>query len=75
MVALEGLLPLLQILVQLLLFGKSHGVDTLKHLAVAVAAPIGATALGQLDGITLDTTGGVQVGACAQVYELALLIK
>ena len=75
MVALEGLLPLLQIFVQLLLFGKSHGVDTLKHLAVAVAAPIGAAALGQLDGITLDAAGGVQVGACAQVYELALLIK
>ena len=74
-VALESLLPLLQILLQLLLLGEGHGVDTLEHLAVAVAAPIGAAALGQLDGITLDAAGGVQVGAGAQVHELALLIK
>ena len=75
MVALEGFLPLLQVLVQLLLLGEGHGVDTLEHLAVGVAAPVGAAALGQLDGVTLDAAGGVQMGTCAQVHKLALLIK
>ena len=46
--------PLLQVLVQLLLLGEGYGVDTLEHLAVRVAAPVGAAALGQLDGVALD---------------------
>ncbi len=74
-VALESLLPLLQVLVQLLLLGEGHGVDALEHLAVAVAAPVGAGAGGQLHGVALDAASGVQMGAGAQVGELTLLIE
>ena len=75
MVALQRFLTLLEILVQLVLLGEGHGVDTLQHLAVAVAAPVGAAALGQLDAVALDAAGRIQMGAGAQIHKLALTVE
>ena len=74
-VPLEGLGLLLQIGVQLILLRESHAVDPLEHLPAAVAPPVGAAALGQLDGVALNAAGGVQMGTGAQVGELALPIE
>ena len=74
-VALESLGLLGQVLVQLILLGEGHAVDALEHLAVGVAAPVGAGGAGELDGVALDAAGGVQVGAGAQVGEVALLVE
>ena len=74
-VALHGLLPLLQIGIQLVLAGEGHAVDTLQGLAVGVAAPVSGVAGGQLDAVALDAAGGVHVGSGAQVHELALLVE
>ncbi len=64
-----------EVLVQLLLLRERHAVDALKRLAIAVPAPVGAVAGGELDGVALYPAGGVKVRTCAQVGELALLIK
>ena len=75
MVALDGLLALFEVGVQLFLLRESDAVDALEHLAVRVAAPVGGVAGGQLDGVALDPAGGVQMGAGAQIGELALLVE
>ena len=74
-VALERFLALPDVLVQLLLLRERHGVDTLEHLALGVAAPVCAAALRELDGVALDAPGGIEVRSGAQVGELALLVK
>ena len=74
-VPLPGLLLPAQVLVQLLLFGEGDAVDPLEHFPVGVAPPVGAAALGQLEGVALDPAGGVQMGAGAQVGELALAVE
>ena len=74
-VPLPGLLLPAQVLVQLLLFGEGDAVDPLEHFPVGVAPPVGAAALGQLEGVALDPAGGVQMGAGAQVGELALACR
>ena len=58
--------------------GKQAFIKTMTgKIAIAAAsiAIVGGVAGGQLDGVALDPTGGVQVGACAQVGEVALLIE
>ena len=74
-VALQGLGLLFEVRVQLILLRESHAVDPLEHLPAAVAPPVGAAALGELDGVALDAAGGIEVGAGAQVGELALPIE
>ena len=74
-VAALGLLQTLQIRVELLLLREGDAVDALQGLAIAVAAPVGGVAGGQLDGIALDAAGGVEVRAGAQVDKFALLIE
>ena len=74
-VPLEGLSLLLQVGVQLLLLGEGHAVDALEHLPAGVPPPVGAGGAGELDGVALDAAGGVQVGAGAEVGELALLVE
>ena len=74
-VPLLGLLDLGQIGVQLVLLGESDAVDPLEGLPVGVAPPVGGVAGGELQGVALDAAGGVQMGAGAQVGELALLIE
>ena len=72
-VAALGLLQTLQIRVELLLLREGDAVDALQCLAIAVAAPVGGVAGGQLDGIALDAAGGVEVRAGAQVDEFDLV--
>ena len=74
-VALERLLLLLEVLIQLVLLREGDGIDALEHLAVGVAAPVGAAALRELDGIALDAAGGVQMRAGAQIGELTLAVE
>ena len=74
-VPLPGLLQLGQVLVQLLLLGEGDAVNPLEGLAAGVAPPVGGVAGGELDGVALYPAGGVQVGARAQVGEVALLIE
>ena len=75
MVALDGLLALFEVGVQLFLLRESDAVDALEHLAVRVAAPVGSVAGGQLDAVALDAAGGVEVRTGAEVGELALLVE
>ena len=70
-----GLLQPLQIGIQLVLLGEGDAIDALQGLPVGVAPPIGGVAGEQLEGVALHPAGGVQVGAGAQVGELALLIE
>ena len=74
-VALDGLLALFEVGVQFFLLRESDAVDTLEHLAVRVAAPVGGVAGGQFDGIALDAAGGIQVRAGAEVGKFSLLVE
>ena len=74
-VALDGLLALFEVGVQLVLLREGDTVDALKRLAVGVAAPVGGVAGGQLDAVALDAAGGVEVRTGAEVGELALLVE
>ena len=74
-VALFGLFDTGQIRIELLLLREAGAVDALKHLAVAVAAPVGAGDARQLDGVALDAAGGVQMRAGAEVNEFALAVE
>ena len=68
-VALLGLLQVAHVLVQLLLLEERRAVDAGEHLALGVAAPVGAGQLRQLE--SADLAGGGQVRPAAQVGELA----
>ena len=74
-IPLLGLLNALEVGVQLVLLGEGDTVDALEGLAAGVAPPVGGVAGGQLDGVALDPAGGVQMGAGAQIGELALLVE
>ena len=74
-VALQRVLTLLEIRLQLVLIGERHAVDTLELLAAGIAAPVGGVAGGELDAVALDAARGVHVRAGAQVHELALLVE
>ena len=74
-VAQLGLLELGKVLVQLVLLREGDAVDALKRFTLAVAAPVGGVAGGQLDGVALDAAGGIEVRAGAEVGELTLLIE
>ena len=74
-IPLQGLLLLLQVLVQLVLAGESDAVNSLEHLPLGVAPPVSAAGLGQLEAVVLDAAGVVQVGTGAQVGEVALGIE
>ena len=72
-VALERLLLLDQVGVQLLLGREGHAVNALQHLVLLVALPVRPGALRQAEG--LDRPGAEQVRPGAQVGELALPVK
>ncbi len=72
-VALLRLLDLLEIGVELLLLGERGAVDAREHLAVGIAAPIGAGDLHQLEGVA-DLAGRGHVRAAAEVEPVALLV-
>ena len=74
-VALDRLCLLGQIFVQLVLLREGNAVDSLEHFALGIAAPVGSTALRELEGVGLDASGGVQLRAGAEVCELALGIE
>ena len=72
-VALLGLLELLEVGVELLLLGERGAVDAGEHRVVAVAAPIGARDLHQLEGVA-DLAGRGHVRAAAEVEPVALVV-
>ena len=72
-VALLGLLDLLEIGVELFLLGEGGAVDARQHRVVAVAAPIGARHLHQLEGVA-DLAGRGHVRAAAEIEPVALLV-
>ena len=74
-VALDGLLALFEVGVQLFLLREGDAVDALERFTLAVAAPVGSVAGGQLDAVALDAAGGVEVRIGAEVGELALLVE
>src|SRR5581483_12424753 len=74
MVALLRLLELRQVRLQRLLVGPRGAVDALELLVVAVAAPIGARHLHQLEGVA-ELAGRRQVRPGAEIDELALAIE
>ena len=75
MVALLGFLNAGQVSVQLVLGGECDAVNTLEHLPVAVTPPVSAAGVQQLEAVVLDASGVIQVGAGAQVGELALGVE
>ena len=74
-VALLGFFELGEVFVQSFLLRVGNAVDTLEHLALGIAAPIGTAGLRQLEGICLDAAGGVQMRSGAEVGEFALRIE
>ena len=74
-VALLRLFKTSQVGIKFLLFEKTGAVNSLEHLAVGVAAPVGAGAVHELDGVALNAAGVVHVGAGAEIGELALPVK
>ena len=72
-VALLGFLDLLEISVELFLLGEGGAVDAREHRIVAVAAPIGAGHLHQLEGVA-DLAGRGHVRAAAEIEPVALLV-
>ena len=72
-VALFRFLELLEIGVELFLLGESGTVDARQHLAVGIAAPIGAGNLHQLERVA-DLAGRGHVRAAAQIEPVALLV-
>src|SRR5262249_29271582 len=73
MVTLLRFFQLLEVDVELLLLGKGGAVDAAEHLAVGIAAPIGARDLHQLESVA-DLAGRGHVRAAAKVEPLALAI-
>ena len=73
MVAFFRLLDLLEVGVELFLFGESRAVDARQHFAAGIAAPIGAGDLHQLEGVA-DLAGRSHVRAAAQIEPVALLV-
>ena len=73
-IALLGLLDLLQVGVEVFLFRERRAVDPRQHRIVAVAAPISARDLHQLERIA-DLAGGRHVGSAAQIEPVALLVN
>ena len=72
-VALLGFLDLMQVGVEVFLLGPGGAVDAGQHRIVAVAAPIRARHLHQLEG-GADLAGRGHVRAAAQIEPLALLV-
>ena len=72
-VALLGFLDLLQIGVEVFLLGERRAVDPRQHRIVAVAAPIGARHLHQLEGVA-DLAGRGHVRAAAEIEPVALVV-
>jgi len=72
-VALLGLFQHRQVGVLVFLLRPGRAVDALEHLVLAVAAPIGAGHLHQLEH--LELAGGRHVRAAAQVDEVALAVQ
>ena len=74
-VTLLGLFDALEVSLQLFLALEGNAVDSLEHLPVAVAPPVSAAGIEQLEAVVLDPAGVIQMGACAQVGEIALRIE
>src|SRR4029077_4164171 len=73
-VALLRFLDLLEISVEFFLLGERRAVDAGQHRVVAVAAPIGAGHLLQLEGVA-DLAGRGHVRTAAEVEPVALLVN
>src|ERR1700685_621010 len=73
MVAVLRLLDLLEVLGELLLRGEGGAVDALELLVLLVAPVVGARDREELEG--LDLRAVPDVGARAQVHELAVLVE
>ena len=73
-VALLGFLDLLEVGVELFLLGEGGAVDAGEHRVVAVAAPIGAGHLHQLEGVA-DLGRRGHVRAAAEIEPVALLVN
>ena len=72
-VALLGLLDHVQVGVELVLLRPRGAIDTLQHLVLRVAAPVGAGELGELEDLELAGRGHVR--AAAKVDEIALAVQ
>ncbi len=73
MVALLGLLDLLQVGVELVLLGEGGAVDAGEHRVVRIAAPIGARHLHQLEGVA-DLARRGHMRAAAEIEPVALFV-
>ena len=79
-VALLGLLDLLQVRGQVLVTGPGGAVDALELGILGIATPVGASDLGQLEGIADLARGGhvwaaAEIGPCALRVDLEVLAR
>ena len=74
-VALLGFLDAGKVLVEHVLAREADGIEALEHLAVGIAAPVGARDACDLDAVALDAAGGVEMRPGAKVGELALTVE
>ena len=74
-VPLLSLFDPLEVGIQLVLLREGDAVNPLEGLPVGITPPVGGVASGELEGVALDAAGGVQMGAGAEIRELALLVE
>ncbi len=74
-VALSGLLLLLQEGVQFFLLGEGDAVNSLQHFPFAVPTPVRAAGAGKLKGVALDAAGGIQMRAGAKIGKFPLGVE
>ncbi len=72
MIAPRRLLEHGEIGLELLAVPETDPVDALEHLVAAVAAPVGAGHLHQLEGVGRELPGALEVGAAAEVLPVAV---
>ena len=73
MVSALGLFELVQVLLEVFLFGPGRAVDPLEHLIAMVASPVGAGHLHELEDLELACRGHMR--ASAEVDEVALAVE
>ena len=73
MISLFGFFQSVQVLIQILVIGPGRAINALQHLVVTVAAPVGASELGQPE---MPQFAGIRhMRTATQVHEFALAVE
>ena len=72
-ISLLGFFQTLQVFVQLCLRREARSVNSLEHLALHIASPVGPCYALQLH--SLDLSGASHMRSCTEIYKISLLIE